>query len=193
MRAKDCALILLASGQSQRFGSENKLLADLNGKPLIQHVIDNFAPFKFSACYAVVSNDDVADVLAPLGFNIIRNKSPESGHGHALSLGAGALKKSGRHMACIGLADMPFVSADHIKNLLGLADNAETVMSIHKNIHMPPAMFKGAAFERLLSAFGDKGAKRFAGTDSIETCLLDTRGAMDIDTPADLAAARLLV
>ena len=32
--------ILLAAGQSKRFGDKNKLLAVINGKPIINHILD---------------------------------------------------------------------------------------------------------------------------------------------------------
>ena len=52
---------VLAGGQSSRFGAD-KALAPLDGKPLILHVLEAFAPIAGPACAVV----DRPDRLAPL-------------------------------------------------------------------------------------------------------------------------------
>jgi molybdopterin-guanine dinucleotide biosynthesis protein A len=42
--SKDVAAVILAGGKGRRVGGEDKGLIDLNGKPLIAHVIDVIAP-----------------------------------------------------------------------------------------------------------------------------------------------------
>ena len=49
------ALILLAAGLSERFGDEDKLLALLNGKPIIQHAIEAAKGINYRHRLAVVS------------------------------------------------------------------------------------------------------------------------------------------
>lgn len=42
--AKTISAVILAGGQSRRMGGIDKGLIDLNGKPLVQHLIDRIAP-----------------------------------------------------------------------------------------------------------------------------------------------------
>ncbi len=38
--------VILAAGTSSRFGSENKLLAEVSGKPMFLHITEILAPEK---------------------------------------------------------------------------------------------------------------------------------------------------
>ena len=62
MKAEDCILVVLAAGLSVRFGEADKLMAELNGKPVLRHVIDNMASLPFAARFAVVSTETAAKV-----------------------------------------------------------------------------------------------------------------------------------
>jgi len=56
MRLQDCALVILASGLSERFGKADKLMADFRGKPLVQHAIDAADMLPFAERFAVIHN-----------------------------------------------------------------------------------------------------------------------------------------
>lgn len=191
MTAEDFALIILASGLSERFGEDNKLLADLSGKPVISHVIDNLAPVDFGLKLAVASGgDNVTDLLEQAGFTCVQNTEPERGQGSSLAIGAKAVIQQGYENAVIVLADMPFVKAAHIWNLIEKARTETVVMSECGGIKMPPAMFRGQALRALGAAKGDRGGKAALGGTPPATLPLSALAARDIDTPDDLAAAR---
>ena len=192
MRAQDTALILLASGRSQRFGAENKLLADLRGKPIISHVIDTIHALGFKSVFAVTSDAKVSELVARSQFLTVHNPRPDAGQGYALSLGARAASDAGNVQACVMLADMPFVPPEHVRALLGRARAAPCVMSEYDGAKMPPAFFAGDVFKSLMQAKGEQGAKALVSGANISLVPLAKRAAIDIDTPADLAAVRSL-
>jgi molybdopterin-guanine dinucleotide biosynthesis protein A len=80
MAGADCAGVVLAGGRSRRMGPGDKALAELAGKPMLQHVIDRIGPQvnrlmlsveRESDDYAVFGLAQVADPLpgsrGPLG------------------------------------------------------------------------------------------------------------------------------
>lgn len=184
MSAQDCALILLASGLSQRFGRGNKLLADLHGKPLIQYAIDAALPFGFARNIAVISHDDALKVLLETaGFECVINPDPARGHQSSRSLGLNRAVNHGQDAALIILGDMPFITREHIKLILETGRTHDAVFSSNKDATLPPAFFKGETLS--LMALNIKPA-------SFAAVPLSERDARDIDTKADLAqAARL--
>lgn len=58
--------LILASGQGKRFGS-NKLLADLCGRPLLDHTLDSLPPGVFARVLVVTRWPQVADLCARRG------------------------------------------------------------------------------------------------------------------------------
>lgn len=193
MKPIDTALILLASGRSERFGSENKLLAQLKGKPLVRHAIDAVSSVPFAARYAVTpDNADLMDVITGAKFECIINPAPETGQGRSLSLGAKAVLASDHDAACVILADMPFISAGHIESLLLLLRGEVAVMSEYNDVAMPPCAFTRSALQSLSTMEGETGGKTlFQQNTAIHP--LSEESAIDIDTKADLAAAQRLV
>jgi CTP:molybdopterin cytidylyltransferase MocA len=181
------ALIVLASGLSSRFEGGQKLLAALEGKPVLQHVIETLAEVRFDSRYAVVANKDIENHFKTAGYICIRNDKPEAGQGHSLSLGAKGALENGHDKVCVALADMPRITADHISELLH--DNAPVAMSEHRGVIMPPAVFSRAVLTRLAEATGDKGAKGQLDLQNVTTIALSDRAACDIDTLEDLDKA----
>jgi len=196
MTAKTCAIILLASGLSKRFGAEDKLLARLAGKSVIDHTIGNIAPVGFGLHIAVIgalTNLDTAlrDKLTKAGYHIIVNPSPENGQGSSLALGAKAVIEAGFGRTCIALADMPCVPSAHFLALLALGETTEQVVSEtvgEQAITLPPCIFNGASLLRLIKSEGDRGAKRYLRGNNVARQKLSTWAAKDIDTLADLQA-----
>jgi len=201
MSAHDCAIILLASGMSRRFGREDKLLARLSGKAVIDHTLAPINEIGFGMKVAVISlnpPDDTTleDKLTQAGFEIVINPTPESGQGRSLALGVDAVLAAGFNRACIVLADMPCIPHEHFTALLALAETCDRVVTqtqsdvepIKGPITLPPCIFSGASLQRLTQARGDKGAKQYWRGHDVAIQKLSYWAAKDIDTPQDLEA-----
>jgi molybdenum cofactor cytidylyltransferase len=63
MRTERIAAVLLAAGMSTRFGEEDKLMADLRGKPVAAHTLETIASMAFAELVAVVRPIEFAPVL----------------------------------------------------------------------------------------------------------------------------------
>jgi molybdenum cofactor cytidylyltransferase len=155
-KARDVALVLLAAGTSQRFGQEDKLLARVGGKHLIEHCLDRLATLDFGERIAVVhAGSGAAGLLAAAGYTLALNPAPQTGMGGSLALGVTAIARS---RAClVYLADMPLVSITHLEAILGV--DSDIVASSLDGVKRPPALFDALHFDALKSVRGDQGAR----------------------------------
>lgn len=188
IEAGKIAAILLAAGRSERFGESDKLLAMLDGEPLALHAARSILELAPGRRIAVCRSADgpLAIQLAAMGFDIIVNARPETGISHSLARGIAAAGLAEAALIC--LADMPFVTAAHLRALLARFD-AEThpvVASSHGPASMPPALFARSLFAELQAGKGDRGGRALLAGASLVSA--SEAELADIDRPGDLAA-----
>jgi molybdenum cofactor cytidylyltransferase len=184
--------ILLAAGQSFRFEGGDKLLADVEGKPLLLHAAERIIGLGSARRIAVCSRSegDAPDLLAGVGFEIVVNPHPEQGLSSSLSRGVGEAVRGAGAAALICLADMPFVSLAHLQHLLDRFDavTAPIVASARDGVAMPPALFSRSIFERLQGSEGDQGGRNLLRTAALVEASASELD--DIDTAEDLGRMR---
>ena len=186
--AEHVAAVLLAAGESRRFGAANKLLADLRGQPLVLHIAARLARLGFGTRIAICSDDRVAALLGDAGFQIVPNPAPERGLSQSLALGIGALPEDA-DAALICLGDMPAVPEAHVDALLARfdPDRAPVVASARGGRPMPPALFGRSLFPALRTQTGDRGARDLLAAAAHVPA--SPSWLADIDAPAELARA----
>lgn len=174
-------VVLLAAGLSSRFEGD-KLSADFNGKPLCAWAAQACEAAGFAKRVIVVAE---RTCIQPdrSEWDVVLNPHPEEGLSSSIRAGvAAAAAKCDR--VVLALADMPFVTADHLRRL---ADETGTVFT-RQNDGRPgvPAGFPSRDFGRLLSLSGDRGAAAVAGNNA-KIVEPSTPGMLsDVDTRADL-------
>lgn len=186
--ATNIAAILLAAGTSRRFGADDKLLAPLDGAPLALHAAQRIVELAPGRRIAICPDDHgmLARALAELGFEIVANPHPECGLSQSLSCGITAATAGPEAAALICLADMPFVSAGHLHNLIDRFDvtNAPIVASTNGEAAMPPALFARSLFETLRGGEGDRGGKALLADAALVHA--GANELADIDRPGDI-------
>lgn len=189
MRPEDCALIILASGLSKRFGQADKLMAEFKGKPLVQHVIDTARPIPFAERFAVIPQSSVArrKLFNDEGYSLIENASPELGQGGSLKLAAKAAKAKGHKAICVMLGDMPFVQKEDVINLLDNLEDKDRAISHCNKTLMPPCVFTNDALMELSNINPELGAKALFNSENAYKHPLSEQAARDIDTLETLA------
>jgi molybdenum cofactor cytidylyltransferase len=179
------AAVLLAAGDSNRFGPADKLAAPLNGLPLRLHAARSLADLPFAARF-VVTAPGLRDWP---GFKVIGNDRSGDGMAHSIRLGLDAVRLVGATAMLIVLADMPCVPADHYRRPLDRHRGpGSLVASSDGRRRTPPALFGSDWFPQIERISGDRGAR--ALLDQAELVVTDSRNLLDIDTPADILAAR---
>ncbi len=187
------AAIILASGFSQRFGTDDKLLAPLNGRPLAAHSADLISGLPFQSAIAVVpaENSKLLGLYKAANIETVPNPHADKGQGASLALAINHIKGAPIDAALIMLADMPFVSAAHIKALINRMDGHDAVASKHGGVLQPPLLFARSTFDDLTALSGDKGGKAFLATLGNRAFVdMPAHEATDIDTPEALARAQ---
>ena len=124
-----------------------------------------------------------------------RLPNPQAALGMASSLKVAAFAAQGRGVDAllVLLADMPFVTAAHLRELLAqsAAHPARPVFSVGPDgIAQPPALFPSILLPALISLEGDKGARSLSQDAILVEC--PAAQLFDIDSAEDLAQAALL-
>jgi molybdenum cofactor cytidylyltransferase len=198
-RAPRIAAIILAAGQSRRMGRVNKLLADIDGAPMIAGIAD--AVLASSAAPVVVVTgfepDRVRAALAGREVTIVHNAQFADGLSTSLKCAIKALDDGGDGAidgAVVCLGDMPGVSAAHIDKLIAAFDPVEG-----RGICVPtfngkrgnPVLWDRRYFGAISEVAGDVGARHLIGEHADAVCEVamgDDGVLADLDTPAALAA-----
>lgn len=177
------ALVLLAGGRSERFGTD-KLTQLYLGRPLGLHVVVALEAVPFRERIAVVSQTTLD--LAGCGYRVVRNDDPGAGMGRSLRLGVEAACASGADAVLIALADMPRVTATHIYRLLDRAEGPGAIVASSDGvIPRPPVLFGSAHFDELQHSAGDMGARDLVKRG--HHVVTSPAELVDVDTPGDLA------
>lgn len=184
----DLAVILLAAGEGRRFGGA-KLEAELNGKMVGLHAAETLAGMGFGPLLAVCNpaNARLNAAYAALGFGLITNGETERGQSHSIALGTEAVEGCDADGALVALADMPFVDAGHLQQLVTAFDAANgqhITCSSDGDIRMPPAIFPRTIWPEFKSLTGDQGARKWLA----DAIAIEAKAYLlaDIDTPEDL-------
>ncbi|CAN5371669.1 molybdenum cofactor cytidylyltransferase [soil metagenome] len=186
--AEKTVLILLAAGQSTRFGID-KLSQPFLNLPIGFHVVTALEGVPFMARIAVIDGTKLD--FGSRGYRVIVNQNPQEGLSSTLKLGLAAAVPMNPEAVLIALADMPRVTASHVYHLLDAADSDDAVVASSDGVNpSPPAVFGRGQFQNLLELDGDEGARDLVrrGHHVVTT----PAELVDIDTPEDLEKLRAL-
>jgi bifunctional UDP-N-acetylglucosamine pyrophosphorylase / glucosamine-1-phosphate N-acetyltransferase len=116
---RNLTLLILAAGKGTRLKSAlPKVLHQLAGKPLIEHVVEAARPLDASATCVVVGHEAgrVQSALAHLSLQFAIQE-PQLGTGHAVQV-AGALWKQNRGDLLVLSGDVPLISTQTLQQLV---------------------------------------------------------------------------
>lgn len=187
------AALILAAGRSTRYGGSNKLLADLDGIPIVRRVAQ--AAFASHARPVVVvtghQSELVAESLKGLDVQFVHNPHYAKGLSTSLKTGIAALPFDAEG-AIVCLGDMPRIDASHIDRLIAAFAPKEgrlIALPVHNGKRGNPVLFGRALFTEMMDAEGDTGARHIIGTHADEVAEVDLGTDaifVDVDTPQAL-------
>ncbi len=185
--------LILAGGAGRRFGG-GKLLVDLAGAPVIRRVAEAVSAAGFAEVVVVTGADDagIRAALVGLGARILHAPDWAEGMAGTLRTGIAAIAPDAKGV-CIFLGDMPLVPVSLCPELTEAAEQA--VYAARPRLEGKPGhpvALTRAAFADLLALTGDQGATALIKQRPEAVAYIDTAESgtlLDIDTPADLAAA----
>lgn len=182
------AALILAAGRSTRFGADNKLLAMLEGRPLLQHVIEAVSQAGFAPPLVVTGHEAeaVAAIAKANGAGVIHNSGYAEGLSTSLKVGIAALPAA-CEAALVLLGDMPRVKPDTLKALRDAAQanpQAMAVIPAFRGEWGNPVLLRSALFPAVMALTGDQGARKLlaARSDCVVVAVDDPGILADIDT-----------
>jgi molybdenum cofactor cytidylyltransferase len=184
--------VLLAAGTSSRFGDANKLLAPLDGEPLVRHAARTLVEAGLDPLVAVVGHqhDQVAAALDGLGFTVVTNPLYDDGQATSVRRGVEALDGEAVDAVVFALGDMPAVDPESVRALVRVYRTGEwtTLAAAVEGVRGNPVLFDCRHFDALTDVSGDRGGRRILeeGADSALVETGDDGVRHDVDTPADL-------
>jgi molybdenum cofactor cytidylyltransferase len=193
------AAVVLAAGRSSRFHAaggveKTKLIATLDGKPVVRHVVEAALASRARPVIVVVGHarGAVEAALAGLPATIVFNPDYATGLASSLRTGLTAAPTDAAG-ALMLLGDMPRVEAALIEALIDAFEarpNAPAVAPVHGGRRGNPVLLSRTLFDRAGLLEGDEGARRLLATlprgDIIEIVESSSGVAFDVDTPSDL-------
>jgi molybdenum cofactor cytidylyltransferase len=184
--------LVLAAGAARRFGGA-KLLARLDGRPVLQHVLDAVQAAGLDRVVVVLGHDAdalVADLIWR-GERIIRNPDPDRGMASSLRTGLAALGGD-TDAVVILLGDQPLVDPSVIRQLLAEPLDAlrPIVAARYRGDRAPnPVRVESAGWPLADDLDAERGFGAVMAARPALVRWIEADGANpDIDTPADLAA-----
>jgi molybdenum cofactor cytidylyltransferase len=191
------AAVVLAAGQSSRMGT-NKLAEELNGKPVLRHVVDTILAARVEKVVVVLGHqaEEMRALLAGGDVECVVNERYRKGLSTSLKAGIAALPED-IEGAMIFLGDMPDIDASLIARLIGAFDPARMRAIVNPQRggrQGNPVLWGRAFFPTLLEkTHGDAGAKhlirRYAEWVA-EVAVDDEAIFTDLDTAEALDARR---
>jgi molybdenum cofactor cytidylyltransferase len=183
--------VVLAAGEGSRFGGA-KQLAELDGRPLLEHVVAAVAAVPAIEKFVLVLGsraEEIRDQVDPHGAEIL--VCNEWAEGQAASLRAGLTAVSDMEAAVILLGDQPGITPAAIEAVLALYDGSRPLRAVYDGEPGHPVVIPRSLFASAIELEGDEGAKQLleeAGVRRVEVGHLCEPA--DVDTPADLDALR---
>lgn len=203
------ALIMLAAGNSRRFGS-NKLLYKVDGKPMYRYILEKLiavsgesvgnlhgenlpqAPMtegkRDETVTVVTQYEEIEAEARALGVQVYINPHPDEGISSSLKIG---LKANIDADACLfAVSDQPWLTAGTIRQLITLLETTKKgIACVSSEGRLGnPCIFTKKYYGELLSITGDRGGKSVITAHRDDTAILkveDAKELTDIDVKAE--------
>src|SRR6201999_386324 len=194
---RNIAAVILAAGRSTRMGGPNKLLAELDSKPLVRTITEQALASKAAEVIVVTGHQaaEVEKALAGLKVKFVHNPDYAAGLASSVKTGIAAVPDRAE-AAVVCLGDMPLIDARLIDRLIeAFAPDRGNLIAVpvSDNRRGNPVLWSRRFFDELMTLDGDIGARHLIAkhSEAVAEVPVEGHGAfLDIDTPEALVAAR---
>ena len=188
-KKKNTAWIMLAAGNSRRFGA-NKLLYEIEGSPMYQRTLSCLFKAQkevlkktgiFCPVTVVTQYKEVGETAEKMGAKVCYNPHPEEGISSSLKIG---LKENKEADACLfTVADQPWLTWESVMGLLEVFWESEKGMACMQNGEKKgnPCIFSRKYYEKLFSLTGDVGGKQILNAHPTDIVVYQTKGERELE------------
>ena len=195
--ARRVAGVILAAGRSSRMRGANKLLAEVDGAPMVRRVAETAVGAGLDPVVVVLGHDAerVHRALEGLPLRFVDNPAYVEGIATSVAAGIGAV--TGRaDGALILLGDMPWVSREDVRALTDAFSPEEgrgICVPVADGKRGNPVLWSARYFPELGALEGDVGGRRLLAEHADDVVEVEVQGEgvlRDVDTPEVLEAPR---
>lgn len=195
--SRGTAAIVLAAGASLRFGS-TKQLAELDGRPMLQHVLDAVLAVPALDPVVVVlgaNHEEVRTRIDPGRASIVLCLGWEEGMAASLRAGLAAIEAAAPDVerVLVTLGDTPRLESAVIEDVLHAAIKAPPgipVRATYDGRPGHPVVLPAAMLPAVDALTGDAGARELLAGSPVLLVEAGGPGGIDVDTPDHLESLR---
>lgn len=183
---------LLAAGESKRFEGGNKLLASIDGTPIVRRAARSLLDAGLAEIVVIVGHDEdaVRESLQGLDLAFRPNEDYPAGQSTSVREAVEMARERGWDGIVFALGDMPFVSPGSVEAILEAyaAGDGTIVAAGNEGKRGNPVVFDRTHFETLAAVEGDKGGRELVENhdDAVIVDTGDPGVTRDVDYEEDL-------
>jgi len=186
--------VVLAAGRSSRMGERNKLLSEIEGKALVERVVDALLETEIRPVVVVTGHERAAveERLCGREVRCVTNERYAEGISQSIGVGVEALESEVLDGAMIVLGDMPWVKAEDFEALVEAFDpesGASICVPVYGDRRGNPVLWAAEFFPELRALSGDVGARALLKLHGarVRRVQCSSDGIVrDVDEPGDL-------
>ena len=188
--------VVLAAGLSKRFGLKNKILEKINGKTLIETILDRLIQIDSNKNNIVViggnNYNSLKKTLNKYDVKLFYNKNYKNGLGSSVSFIF--KKKINKNGIMFIPGDMPLISIKDFKKLINtfVQKKNKIISPCYKKKIGNPLIIPKIYFNLLKNLKKDEGARKFLPSKDFIHVPCGYGTIFDIDTKYELLKAKLL-
>ena len=188
--------VVLAAGLSKRYGLKNKILEKINGKTLIETILDRLIQIDSNKNNIVViggnNYNSLKKTLNKYDVKLFYNKNYKNGLGSSVSFIF--KKKINKNGIMFIPGDMPLISIKDFKKLINtfVQKKNKIISPCYKKKIGNPLIIPKIYFNLLKNLKKDKGARKFLPSKDFIHVPCGFGTIFDIDTKYELLKAKLL-
>ncbi|WP_197721542.1 nucleotidyltransferase family protein [Sulfodiicoccus acidiphilus] len=181
----DVGAVVLAGGEGRRFGS-NKLLVDVDGRPLLWWVLEAVSHLD----RVVVVGKYYREIIAAFPSEVaIYNPRYSEGMSSSVKLGLNFFARKEAILFVPG--DMPLLRRDTVNRILSATSpECDAVVPVHEGTRGNPVLIMKRLFPELLLISGDVGARNVINRHKACYVECGREVIIDVDYPTDLSSFR---
>jgi molybdenum cofactor cytidylyltransferase len=184
--------IILAAGASRRLGRA-KQLVEFEGEMLLARAVRLVREAGLLQAVVVLGAEyeAIAAAVDLSGVRVVRNEDWARGIASSIHAGLRAMDETAPAVDGVLMltCDQPRLTAEHLRALMGVFDEAKIAASEYAGGVGVPAIFPRGMFAELYALSGDKGARALLARPECAVVRVGFPGGeVDVDTPEDLSA-----
>lgn len=193
----DVTGVLLAGGRSQRMGQDKRFLP-IGDRTLLERALNSMSSLLQCVCIVIAQDSPALSANVP----VFRDLVADCGSLGGLYTG---LREATTPHIFVAACDMPFLNVNLIRHIIGLKEQADIVVASWNNRIQPThAIYSKRCTQIFEDMIRKRNVKiqdalqhpsltvRFITESDVRQIDPDGRSFLNINTPADLDAARLL-